>query len=275
MKMEGQTMTGNLSDVMKLVDPEQVTDERVRQIFEQLRQGFGKVLPAYRAKGLVDDPEWMGAYHSLIMNKFTPRNLDMKTLMLIEFGADVAARWEYCIVGAYQMCLAAAGITPEEVGKTIKLVCAMTGMSYLEAGFDVFSPEKRDQADFRRVLEPEEVTDGRIREMYEEVRGFFGMVPEIYRVKGLVDDPEWLHVFHSALMIYTRPEVLDLKTMHLICIVVLSVLQNRHAVQRHIDAALNAGAKPVEISEAIRGCYVNAAVYGTSAGFGIFGYPKE
>ncbi len=265
----------NLSDVMKLVKPEEVTDERVKQIFEQLKQGFGKVLPVYRAKGLVDDPEWMGAYHSLIMNKFTPRNLDFKTLMLIEFAADVAARWEYCIVGAYQMCLSAAGITPAEVNKTIKLVCAMVGMSYLEAGFDVFSAEKKDAADFRRLLEPEEVADGKIREMYEEVSRFFGKVPEIYRVKSLVDDPEWLQVFHSALMLYTRHEVLDLKTMHLICIVVLSVIQNSHAVKRHIDAALNAGAKSGEISEAVRGCYVNAAVYNTSAGFGIFGYPKE
>ncbi len=265
----------NLSDVTRLVNPEEVTDERVKQIFEQLKQGFGKVLPAYRAKGLVDDPEWMEAYHSLIMNKFTPRNLDFKTLMLVEFAADVAARWEYCIVGAYQMCLAAAGVTPEEVNKTIKLVSVTVGLSYLEAGFDVFSREKKDGTDFRRLVELEEVTDERIKKIYEEVQQVFGKVLEIYRVKCLVDDPEWMQVFHSALMVYTRHEALDLKTIHLICIVVLTVIQNRHAVQRHIDLALKAGAKPEEISEAIRGCYVNAAVYNTSAGFGIFGYPKE
>ncbi len=269
------TKMSDLSDVTRLVNPEEVTDERVKQIFEQLKQGFGKVLPAYRAKGLVDDPEFMQTYHSLIMNKFTPKNIDFKTLMLLEFAADVAARWEYCVVGAYQMCLAAAGVMPEEVNKTIKLVSATVGLSYLEAGFNVFSDEKKNETDFTRLVEIDEVTDERIKKMYEEVKQFFGKVPEIYRVKCLLDDTDYLQTFHDALMVYTRPEALDVKTMHLICIVVLTIMRNGGAVQRHIDAAIKTGATPEAISEAIRGCYVNGAVFSTSAGFAIFGYPKE
>ncbi len=270
----GATGTGSLLDVTKLVNPNNVKDERVKEIFGQLLQGFGKVLPVYRAKGLVDDPKFMQTYHGLIMNKFMPKNIDFKTLMLLEFASDVAARWEYCVVGAYQMCLAVAGVNPEEVNAAIKLVTVAVGMSYLEASYDVYGA-KKDSSDFRRLVEINEVSDQRIKTMYEEVKEFFGVVPELYRVKCLVDDPDYLQAFHSALMEYTKPSVLDLKTMHLILIVALTIMRNGGAVKRHSDAAMKAGATAAAISETIRGCYVNAAVFSTAAGFAIFGYPKD
>ncbi len=263
------------SDIRRLVGYEEVKSARVKEIFDQLLQGFHKVLPVYRVKSFVDDPEWMEIYHQQIMNKFTPKHLDYKTLMLIEFATDIAARWEYCIGGAYDMCLVAAGITPLQVNKTIKLVSACAAMSYLETGFDVFSWIDDEELRFIGLIDPDEVADLKIKQIYKEAKDIFGNVPEVYRVKSLADDHDWMQVFHSSIMHYFNPDVLDLKTIHLICVAALTVLQSSNGVRRHAKLALKAGAKPEEISEAIRGCYVNAYVFNTSAGFGLFKYSKE
>ncbi len=266
--------TAEDTDIRRLVGYDEVKSPRVREIFDQLIAGFHKVLPVYRVKSFVEDPEWMEIYHQQIMHKFTPKHLDYKTLMLVEFAADIAARWEYCIGGAYDMCLVAAGITPLQVNKVIKLVSACAAMSYLEAGFDVYA-QKDEELSFMGLVNPDEVKDGKLQSIFQEAIEIFGRVPEVYRVRSLVDDPDWMQVFHSSIMHYFSPDVLDLKTMHLICITALTVLQSSNGVKRHAKMALKAGAKPEEISEAIRGCYVNAYVFNTSAGFGIFKYSQD
>jgi radical SAM/Cys-rich protein len=271
----GVSASGSDRDITRLVSYEEVTDKRVKEIFDQLIANFHKVLPVYRVKSFVDDAEWMETYHRQIMHKFTPKHLDYKTLMFVEFAADIAARWEYCIGGAYDKCLEAIGITPLQVNKTIKLVSACAALSYLEAGFDVFSGDNDDELRFMGLIDPDDIVDERIKRIYREAKDIFGDVPAVYRVRSLVDDPDWLLVFHSGIKLYFRPDVLDLKTIHLICLGALTVLQSNQGVRRHAKLALKAGVKPEEISEAIRGCYVNAYVFNTSAGFGIFTYSKE
>ncbi|MEW6601292.1 MAG: DUF3641 domain-containing protein, partial [Nitrospirota bacterium] len=264
----------NDSDIRRLVNYDEVKSPRVREIFDQLIAGFHKVLPVYRVKSFVEDPEWMETYHQQIMHKFVPEHMDYKTLMLVEFAADVAARWEYCIGGAYDQCLAAAGITPLQINKTIKLVSACTAFSYLEAAFDVFS-QPDEELFFMGLINPEEVKDGKIQKIYEEAREIFGKVPELYRVRSLVADPGWMEVFHDSVKLYFSPDVLDLKTIHLICIGALTILKSNNGVKRHAKLALKAGVTPEAISEAIRGCYVNAYVFNTSAGFGMFKYSQD
>lgn len=262
-------------EITGLVSYGEAGEGRVKEIFDQLIKGFHKVLPVYRVRNFVRDPEWMETYHEQIMYKFTPKHLDYKTLMFVEFAADIAARWEYCIGGAYDKCLIAAGMTHDQINKTIKLVSACAAMSYLEAGFDVFAHEDDEELAFIGLVKEGEVSDEGVLQIYKEAREIFGTVPELYRVRSLVSDPEWLEVFHSSIKLYFSPDVLDKKTIHLICLGALTVLQSHHGARRHMKMALRSGATPDEISEAVRGCYVNAYVFNTSAGFGMFKYSKD
>ncbi|MBI5055109.1 MAG: arsenosugar biosynthesis radical SAM protein ArsS [Nitrospirae bacterium] len=263
------------TDITGLVSYEEVLDARVKEIFDQLISSFHKVLPVYRVRSFVNDPAWMDVYHNSIMDKFTPKHLDFKTLFFVEFASDIAARWEYCIGGAYDKCLDAAGITPAQINKTIKLVSACSALSYLEKGFNVFSASQDAELDFMGLVNADDVRNEQVQKIYSEIREILGDVPEVYRVRSLMEDAAWLQVFHDSMKLYFTPDVLDAKTIHLICIGALTVLQSNQGVRRHAKLAIKAGATPEEISEAIRGCYVNAYVFSTSAGFGIFKYSKE
>jgi alkylhydroperoxidase/carboxymuconolactone decarboxylase family protein YurZ len=104
---------------------------------------------------------------------------------------------------------------------------------------------------FRRPLYSLNAAIPESREIYDEVSSRFGLIPEIYLVKGLADNPQWLRLLHRFIFQWPRGSSLDQKTKELVGLAKSIALLWEPGVLTNIEGALDAGATPNEVTETI------------------------
>ena len=102
-----------------------------------------------------------------------------------------------------------------------------------------------------RLLLEEEAT-GRVKELYEEIRSAFGMVPNFFKAQAAID-PEWAWLnWKKVKHIMLRDTALDRKTKEIIAMVVSLINHCQYCHLAHKTMALQAGATEEELKEAIK-----------------------
>ena len=104
---------------------------------------------------------------------------------------------------------------------------------------------------FRSLIDPANCDNSRSRRIYAKILEESGRVPEIYRVKALADNPDWLELLHNSIFRWPRLCSLDEKTKELVGLAKSIAYLWEPGVLTNIEGALEAGATPDEITEAI------------------------
>ncbi len=90
---------------------------------------------------------------------------------------------------------------------------------------------------------------GRVKEIYEEIKKYFGMIPNFFKAQAAVD-PEWLELnWQRWKSIMGRRRALDRKTKEMIALTVSLVNRCEYCSLAHEAAALMNGASEEEITE--------------------------
>lgn len=99
------------------------------------------------------------------------------------------------------------------------------------------------------VLSEEEAT-GKAKQIYDEIRQAFGMVPNFFKAQAAVD-PEWLALnWQREKLIMIADGALDRKTKELLALAVSLVNGCEYCSLAHEGVALMAGASQEEVNEA-------------------------
>lgn len=94
------------------------------------------------------------------------------------------------------------------------------------------------------ALLSEEDATGKAKEVYEEIRAAFGMVPNFFKAQGAVD-PEWLALnWQREKLIMLAEGALDRKTKELLALAI------EYCSLAHESVALMTGASQEEVNEA-------------------------
>jgi alkylhydroperoxidase/carboxymuconolactone decarboxylase family protein YurZ len=104
---------------------------------------------------------------------------------------------------------------------------------------------------FRRPLESIKLANPESRKIYDEIERQLGRIPEIYQVKALADNPQWLRVLHDSVFRWPQGCTLDEKTKELVGLGKSIGRQWEPGVLTNIEGAIDAGATPEEIAETI------------------------
>jgi alkylhydroperoxidase/carboxymuconolactone decarboxylase family protein YurZ len=112
-------------------------------------------------------------------------------------------------------------------------------------------PRKPGQLAFRRPLKSVKSSNPETMKIYADIESRTGVVPEIYRVKALADNPDWLRVLHNSVFQWPRSCVLDEKTKELVGLAKSIAYAWEPGVLTNTEGAIAAGATPNEITEAI------------------------
>ena len=99
------------------------------------------------------------------------------------------------------------------------------------------------------TLLSEEDATGKAKEVYDEIRAAFGMVPNFFKAQAAVD-PEWLALnWQREKQIMLEAGVLDRKTRELLALAVSLVNRCQYCSLAHENVALMSGASPEEVGE--------------------------
>lgn len=100
------------------------------------------------------------------------------------------------------------------------------------------------------ALLSEEDATGKAKEVYEEIRAAFGMVPNFFKAQGSVD-PEWLALnWQREKLIMLAEGALDRKTKELLAMAISLVNGCEYCSLAHEGVALMTGASQEEVNEA-------------------------
>lgn len=96
----------------------------------------------------------------------------------------------------------------------------------------------------------EEDAEGKVKEIYGELKEKMGMVPDFFKAQGAVD-PDWLETnWNRCKVIMDRQGSLDRKTKELLALTVAYERNCEYCVATHTMAAKMVGASDREIEEA-------------------------
>lgn len=100
-----------------------------------------------------------------------------------------------------------------------------------------------------KLLNEEEAT-GKVKDIYEDIKGAFGMVPNLFKAQAAVD-PDWLELnWNREKKIMLSEGALDRKTKELIAMAVSFARNCEYCSLAHEAMALMAGASEREVGEA-------------------------
>jgi uncharacterized peroxidase-related enzyme len=101
-----------------------------------------------------------------------------------------------------------------------------------------------------RALLSEEDATGKAKQVYDEIRESFGMVPNFFKAQAAVD-PEWLALnWQRQKLIMIADGALDRKTKELLALAVSLVNGCEYCSLAHEGVALMTGASQEEVNEA-------------------------
>lgn len=99
-------------------------------------------------------------------------------------------------------------------------------------------------------LVSDEQATGKVKDVFEEIRGQFGRVPNFFRAQAAVD-PDWLELNWSRWkVIMGRQRSLDSKTKELIAMAVSIAHDCAYCAAAHETTSRAMGAAPEEVGEA-------------------------
>ena len=100
------------------------------------------------------------------------------------------------------------------------------------------------------ALLSEEDATGKVKEVYDEIRAAFGMVPNFFKAQAAVD-PEWLALnWQREKLIMLAEGALDRKTKELLAMAISLVNGCEYCSLAHEGVALMTGASQEEVNEA-------------------------
>lgn len=100
------------------------------------------------------------------------------------------------------------------------------------------------------ALLSEEDATGKAKEVYDEIRAAFGMVPNFFKAQAAVD-PEWLALnWQREKLIMLAEGALDRKTKELLAMAISLVNGCEYCSLAHESVALMSGASQEEVNEA-------------------------
>jgi AhpD family alkylhydroperoxidase len=105
--------------------------------------------------------------------------------------------------------------------------------------------------EFRQTLKSTVSVNPESKEIYDEIERKSGVIPEIYRVKALADNPSWLRLLHGTVFQWPKSCSLDEKTKELVGLAKSIGHLWEPGILTNIEGAIEAGATPEEISETI------------------------
>lgn len=99
------------------------------------------------------------------------------------------------------------------------------------------------------ALLSEEDATGKAKEVYDEIRAAFGMVPNFFKAQATVD-PEWLALnWQREKLIMLAEGALDRKTKELLAMAISLVNGCEYCSLAHEGVALTSGASQEEVNE--------------------------
>jgi len=102
-----------------------------------------------------------------------------------------------------------------------------------------------------RLLNEEEAT-GKAKELYDDIKSSFGMVPNFFRAQAAVD-PDWAALnWNRVKQIMLKQGKLDRKTKEIIAMVVSMVSNCQYCHLAHKTMALMSGATEEDLDEAVK-----------------------
>jgi len=96
------------------------------------------------------------------------------------------------------------------------------------------------------------VSDDTVRAIQDVAAKVYGKIPELFRVKGLVDDPEWYETFFEVAMQWPPSCVLEEKTRHFVGLAKSLAYLWKPGILAHLEFCTKAGASQSEVSEVIK-----------------------
>lgn len=111
---------------------------------------------------------------------------------------------------------------------------------------------KAGDSDLRSLVDQDEVSDDTVRAIQDVAAKVYGKIPELFRVKGLVDDPEWYETFFEVAMQWPPSCGLDEKTRHFMGLAKSLAYLWKPGILAHLEFCRRAGASQGEVSEVIK-----------------------
>ena len=247
------------------MDPLEVANQESKRIYKELREQ-GKIPEIYRVKALADNPHWLKLLHDSIFMNGWPEScaLDKKTQRLLGLAKSMAHLWEPGVVHNIEGALQ-CGATSDQIVEAILVSSMVLGLADVDAAFRASSTAWNESS----LVEEAAVTDKKVQRIYDDAKKTFGDIPELYRRKCLVENPDWLVKIHwSAKTRYTDGP-LDQKTKALICLAASAAKHWEQGIREHLHFALRSGATVREITDVLSSTYKTAASTGVLLGFSV------
>ena len=257
--------TRNTLAFRSLVDPSDVANQEYRRFYREL-QKQGKIPEVYRVKALADNPRLLKLLHDSIFMNGWPEScaLDKRTQRLLGLAKSIAHLWEPGVVHNIEGALQ-CGATSEQITETILVSSMVLGLADADSAFRASSRNWNES----NLIEETAVVDREVRRVYDDAKKNFGSVPELYRRKCLVENPDWLVKIHSSANMRYTSGPLDQKTKALICLAASAAKQWEEGIHEHLRFALRSGATSKEIADVLSSTYKTAASTGVLLGFSV------
>ena len=236
-------------------------DSESKRIYGEIRSQTGQVPEIYRVKALADNPKWLRLLHGSVFR--WPKNcaLDEKTQELVGLAKSIGHLWEPGILTNIEGAIN-AGASSNEITEAILVASAVIGLADIDYALRSANFEAIDAS--RDTL-----TDASVRAVYDDILSIFGRVPELYRFRILLENPDWLGAIHESAKIRYTDGVLGRKTKALICLGASAAKRWDKGIEEHLAFAMKVGARPREIADVLCSTYKTAVSIGVQAGFSV------
>jgi len=240
------------------------TNPESTKIYGEIKRKSGSIPKIYQVKALADNPIWLRLLNGTVFQWPQRCALDEKTKELVGLAKSIGHLWEPGILTNIEGAIE-AGATSEEITETILLASIVLGLADLDHGLRAGHFETIKEDSTKTVTE----ADVSVQRVYDDSIATMERIPELYRFRILVENPDWLKLIHeSAKIRYTRG-VLEQKTKALICLAASAAKRWDRGIEEHLEYSLRSGATSREVADVLISTYKTAVSIGVQAGFSV------
>ena len=212
-------------------------------------------LPDYfGARGMLSDDDWTQSYISLVLQWPKSCQIPSRERHLIGLAKALAFAWEPGILNHTDLALR-MDYSPEQIAEVVKAASVTLGLARLASVSEPLG--KSERLDQRRVR------------ALSGVKHYFGVIPELFRRRLLLEDGEWL----DELLAVAKPawdegdRVLDPKLRALVCLAVSACSGWSEGTKLYSRAARRMGATEKDTGDVIRSAFKTTVSNTMAAGF--------
>ena len=247
----------------RLANPADYGGKETNEVYEKVRKMNRKIPEIYRVKGLADNADWLKLLHKSVFQWPPQCSLDEKTKELIGLAKSICYLWEPGVLTNIEGALE-AGASSDEITEAILVVSMVSGLAEVERVVQVASRQLNDSGIARHTG-----IDKRIQEIHDDALKTIGYVPDLYKTKPMLENPDWLAAIHQSAKIQFRGRILDQKTRALVCLAASAAKGWDRGIKEHSSIALRSGATAREIVDTLTSIYKTLASIGIQVGFGV------